>query len=161
LLRKRRIVKILPHAEAGDLQNLDVPVYKKIAISLDFTENDPKLLAHAIGQGNAETTYCLIHVVESVPARVYENESDDMETGKDNEHLLNYIDQLKQKGLEAEARLGFGPRAKEIARLVKESNADMLVIGAHGHTGLKDFIYGETVNAVRHELKVPVLVVHL
>ena len=161
LLRKRRVVKILPHAEAGDLQNLDVPVYKKIAVSLDFTENDPKLLAHAIGQGNTETTYCLIHVVESVTARVYENESDDMETGKDNEHLLNYIDQLKQKGLEAEARLGFGPRAKEIARLVKESNADMLVIGAHGHTGLKDFIYGETVNAVRHELKVPVLVVHL
>jgi manganese transport protein len=161
LLRKRRIVKVLPHAEAGDLKNLVVPVYKKIAVSLDFTENDPKLLAHAIGQGNAETTYCLIHVVESVPARVYENESDDMETRKDNEHLLNYIDQLKQKGLEAEARLGFGQRAKEIARLVKESNADMLVIGAHGHTGLKDFIYGETVNAVRHELKVPVLVVHL
>ena len=37
----------------------------------------------------------------------------------------------------------------------------MLVIGAHGHTALKDFIYGETVNAVRHELKIPVLVVNL
>ena len=31
----------------------------------------------------------------------------------------------------------------------------MLVVGAHGHTGLKDFIYGETINAVRHELKIP------
>ena len=39
--------------------------------------------------------------------------------------------------------------------------ADMLVIGAHGHTGLKDFIYGETVNTVRHELKIPVLIVNL
>jgi manganese transport protein len=37
----------------------------------------------------------------------------------------------------------------------------MLVIGSHGHTGFKDFIYGETVNAVRHEVKVPVLVVSL
>ena len=37
----------------------------------------------------------------------------------------------------------------------------MLVIGAHGHSGLKDFIYGETVNSVRHELKIPVLVVSL
>jgi manganese transport protein len=37
----------------------------------------------------------------------------------------------------------------------------MLVVGAHGHTGLKDFIYGETVNSVRHELKIPVLVVNL
>ena len=58
-------------------------------------------------------------------------------------------------------RLGFKDRAKEIARLVKEEQADMLVIGAHGHSGLKDWIYGETINSVRHELKVPVLVVNL
>ncbi|WP_431217408.1 universal stress protein [Puia sp. P3] len=51
--------------------------------------------------------------------------------------------------------------AEEIARLAKEQGADMLVIGSHGHRGLKDFIYGETVNAVRHELKIPVLVVSL
>ena len=44
---------------------------------------------------------------------------------------------------------------------LKQQEADMLVIGSHGHSGLKDFIYGETVNAVRHELKVPVLVVSL
>ncbi len=31
----------------------------------------------------------------------------------------------------------------------------MLVIGAHGHTGIKDLIYGETINTVRHELKIP------
>ena len=35
----------------------------------------------------------------------------------------------------------------------------MLVIGAHGHSGLKDLIYGQTVDAVRHELDIPVLVV--
>ena len=46
-------------------------------------------------------------------------------------------------------------------RIVQEENADMLIVGAHGHSGLKDFIYGETINAVRHELKIPVLIVHL
>jgi manganese transport protein len=44
---------------------------------------------------------------------------------------------------------------------VKEAKADMLVIGAHGHTGLKDLIYGETTDAVRHELSIPVLIVNL
>ena len=57
--------------------------------------------------------------------------------------------------------LGFRNRSREIARIVREYGADMLVIGSHGHTGLKDLIYGETVNAVRHELKIPVLVVSL
>ena len=46
-------------------------------------------------------------------------------------------------------------------KLVMDNKADMLVIGAHGHTGIKDFIYGETVNAVRHELKIPVLIVNV
>jgi len=46
-------------------------------------------------------------------------------------------------------------------RLVKDRHADILIIGAHGHTGLKDVVYGETVEAVRHELKIPVLVVNV
>jgi manganese transport protein len=37
----------------------------------------------------------------------------------------------------------------------------MLVAGAHGHTGFKDLIYVETVNTVRHELKIPVLIVNV
>jgi manganese transport protein len=45
--------------------------------------------------------------------------------------------------------------------MVREQNADLLVIGAHRHAGIKDLIYGETVNTVRHELKIPVLVVNL
>ncbi|MEJ7682500.1 MAG: universal stress protein [Segetibacter sp.] len=36
----------------------------------------------------------------------------------------------------------------------------MLVMGAHMHTGVMDFLYGETVDKVRHQLKIPVLIVH-
>ena len=82
-------------------------------------------------------------------------------TQKDKEKLTFFVDQLKEKGFDADGKLGFRNRAKEIVRIVKEEKADMLILGAHGHTGLKDFIYGETVNAVRHELKIPVLVVNL
>jgi len=44
-------------------------------------------------------------------------------------------------------------------RIVKENGADMLVIGAHGHSGIKDWFYGQTIDSVRHELNIPVLVV--
>jgi manganese transport protein len=57
--------------------------------------------------------------------------------------------------------LGFRNRAREIVRMVKESRADMLVVGAHGHRGIKDLIYGQTVNTVRHQLKIPVLMVNM
>jgi manganese transport protein len=162
LLKKRlKSTPVQLHPEALQLQSLVVPTYKKIAVALEFSTHDQKLLGHAIGQGTGLTEYVLLHIVESVPARIFEQESDDLETQKDKEHLLSYVQQLIQKGFKTEAKLGYGNRAKEIVRLVKESNADMLVIGAHGHAGIKDFIYGETINEVRHELKIPVLVVHV
>ena len=39
--------------------------------------------------------------------------------------------------------------------LVKESGADLLIIAAHGHKGIKDWFYGETIESVRHQLKTP------
>jgi len=44
-------------------------------------------------------------------------------------------------------------------RIVKEEKADFIVMGGHGHTGIKDWIYGETAHQVRHNVKVPVLLV--
>ena len=73
----------------------------------------------------------------------------------------HYVEHMKNLGHTSEGYLGFRNRAKEIVRIVKEINADLLVVGAHGHGGLKDLIYGETVDSVRHELKIPVLIVNL
>jgi manganese transport protein len=162
LLKKtRRIVPVQLHPEVTDLQALSIPSYNKIAVALDFSEKDKTVLSHALGQGNNNTTYMLIHVVESVSARIYEQDSDDLESRKDKEHLEFYAQELKERGFNADAKLGFGNRSKEIIRLVKESGAEMLVIGAHGHSGIKDWIYGETIESVRHELKIPVLVVNI
>ena len=160
--RKKKITVPAPlHPESKVLAPLQIPSYNKIAIALDFSLNDQKLLAHAISQGKANTRYLLIHVVESASARFLGKDSDDLETRTDEERLQQYILQLEKSGFSAEGKLGFRDRAKEIARLVKEENAEMLIIGAHGHSGIKDWIYGETIESVRHELKIPVLIVNL
>ena len=148
------------HPESKALTPLQIPSYNKIAIALDFSLNDQKLLAHAISQGKVNTRYLLIHVVESASARFLGKDSDDFETRTDEERLQQYILQLEKNGFSAEGKLGFRDRAREIARLVKEENADLLIIGAHGHSGIKDWLYGETIESVRHELKIPVLIVN-
>lgn len=149
------------HPEISQFPDLIIPSFKKIAVALDFTENDKKLIAYALGQGKSETNYLFIHIVESGSANILGKESDDYETRKDQEQLDFYTSSLENDGYSVEGILGFKHRAREIVRIVKENNADMLVLGAHGHTGLKDFIYGQTVNSVRHELKIPVLIVNL
>ena len=159
IAKKPASIKI--HAETNTLNNLVIPSFDKIAIALDFSENDEKLLAYAIGQGKANTHYLLVHIVESASAKLFGDESDDYESRKDKERMDNYVLQLQARGFTAEGFLGYKNRAKEIVRIAKGVNADMLVMGAHGHTGIQDFIYGETVNTVRHELKIPVLIVNL
>lgn len=159
--KKQKPLSIQMHPDVAGLKNLSVPSYKKIAVALDFGEHDDRLLAHAIGQGKAGTEFLLIHIVESASARLLGKESDDFETRNDEERLQFYIRQLNDRGFTATGQLGFRDRAKEIVRLVKEQQADMLVIGAHRHSGVKDWLYGETINSVRHELTVPVLVVNV
>ena len=154
-------VSIKIHPEINTIKNLVIPSFNKIAIALDFSANDEKLLAYAIGQGKENTHYLLMHIVESASARLFGDESDDYESRKDKERMDSYVSELQTRGFTAEGFLGYKNRAKEIVRLVKGVNADMLVMGAHGHTGIQDFIYGETVNTVRHELKIPVLIVNL
>ncbi|HUR10175.1 MAG TPA: Nramp family divalent metal transporter [Flavitalea sp.] len=159
--KKRKPVSIQMHPDVAGLENLAIPDYKKIAVALDFSENDQKLLGSALGQGNQSTVFLLIHVVESPTARLHGSQSDDNETRADEERLSYYIRQLTERGFNVESKLGFRNRTKEIVRIVKDEKADMLVIGAHGHSGVKDWLYGETINTVRHDLKIPVLVVNL
>ena len=161
LRKKKETASVQLHPDAAVLNQLAVPVYEKIAVALDFSKNDLKLITHAIGQGTTQTSFVLIHIVESAATRLMEKDTDDMETRKDQEQLDAYVQQLKEKDIQSIGLLGFNDRAKEIVRIVKENKADMLVIGAHGHSGIKDLLYGQTIDAVRHDLKIPVLVVNV
>jgi manganese transport protein len=161
LKRKPRTGAVKLHPGAGQIKSLEAPSYQKIAIAIEFGEKDQKLLAHAVGQANKNSSFVLIHIVESVPAQIWEGDSDDLETRTDMEQLETYTIRLNEMGYDAKGVLGFNDRAKEIARIVKETGADLLVIGAHGHHGIKDWLYGQTIETVRHELTIPVLVVHV
>ena len=48
---------------------------------------------------------------------------------------------------------------QEIVRYANEMSADLVVMGAHGHKGLTDLVFGTTIDAVRHRIQAPVLIV--
>ena len=152
---------ILMHADGVSIGDIQKPAFNKIAIALDFSADDAKIISHALGQGSAASSYVLLHIVESAGAKLLGAQTDDYETRSDMEKLESYGAQLRAKGYDVTTEIGFRNRIKEIVRIVHSHQAELLVIGAHGHTGLKDFIYGATVNAVRHELKIPVLIINL
>jgi manganese transport protein len=82
-----------------------------------------------------------------------------METKHDEEQLALIETFYSEKGYKTTSLLGFRARASEIARITTEQHADLLILGAHGHQGFWDMIYGETIDAVRHKLSIPILIV--
>ncbi len=160
-LLKKQMKKQSLHGEPPSLQNLSIQHTQRIGVALDFSVNDEKLIAHAINQGKKNAHYVLLHVVESVSAKFLGEESDDDETRKDKQRLELYAQQLNEMGYQTDFSLGYNHRVKEIIRLIEESKVDMLVMGAHRHSGLKDYLFGETIEAVRHEIKIPLLIVNV
>ncbi len=160
LLRKMQEKKIhLPHGSftAMDIQSKEAA--KRIAVTLDFGSMDHLAIQSAIAQGGKDTTYILLHVTESAGALWLGTDTRDFESRRDKETLEQYQSFLKLNGYTCEIKLGYGNPRRAIPELVKEKNADMLVMGAHGHRALMDFILGSTVDAVRHRLNIPILVV--
>ena len=70
LARVKNIESIRMHPDLNTINNLVIPTFKNIAIALDFSDNDKKLLEFAIGQGKDNTHYLLLHVVESASAKL-------------------------------------------------------------------------------------------
>jgi len=132
---------------------------KNIAISVDFSKADESALNNAFELGGIDAQYTLIHVVETVGALMYGGHVDDHETTIDEKLLLEYKDMLSQKGFKIETELGFGKPNTVIPKIINAGNFDILVMGTHGHTGLKDILFGTTVDKLRHKISIPLLIV--
>ncbi len=152
-------LKHIPHGEAKALENLTKPTYNKIAVTLDFTDTDVVAIQNAIAQGNEHTEYLLIHIVETVGAHVLGKDIKDFETTVDKSFLYEYVSKLTDKGYNVSSKLGFGNPKNAIPKIVNQYEADLLVMGSHGHRMFKDLLFGTTVEGVRHQLHIPVLIV--
>ena len=149
----------IPHGTAVKLDVSSRLIYNRIAITIDFSKMDNLTIRSALAQGGMTARYQLLHVVETAGAMVYGSDIEDHESSKDIVSLENYRKQLEEKGYDVEIKIGFGSPKSTIPKMVKEFQADLLVMGAHGHKFFKDLIFGATVDTVRHRVDIPVLVV--
>jgi manganese transport protein len=134
--------------------------YRRIAVAVELAEADGNILdflRRALISPEAQLLF--VHVAESAASRYLGEESLDQESREDRTALEALAAEFTQRGLRASVRLGHGDAAREIARIVREESADLLVTGSHGHTGLSDVVFGATVSGVRHLVTCPILTV--
>jgi manganese transport protein len=156
---KTEIANHSPHTLILKIEEYRNYKKKNIAISVDFSAADEEAILHALDLGGKEANYTLIHVVETVGAMLYGNKVRDHETTIDEKLLLDYHRMIEEKGFKVETKLGFGKPGKIIPKIINEGNYHLLIMGTHGHTGLKDLIFGTTVDNVRHQITIPLFLV--
>jgi manganese transport protein len=135
--------------------------YRRILVPLDHTELDRKALSHAAAMAKMHgAKLYLLHVEEGVTSRVYGPLSSTAEVEAGEQYLERIAESLRADGIEVETAIVHAPRPGiQIVRYALEIQPDLIIMGAHGHRRLKDLIFGNTINPVRHELRVPLLIV--
>ena len=159
--RNRKSVEPVPHGDFTEILKSDLQQtsYQRIAIAVDFSSAVHKTISHALSQGGLGAEYLLIHVVETPGAFLFGKDVSDFEAIRDQQNLEQYAQNLRELGYSVQTELGYGKPKFAIAEKTKNFNADLLVMGAHGHRTIKDLFLGTTINGVRHLVDIPVLIV--
>jgi manganese transport protein len=158
LLRRQRVAIRLPQAVGEGLQS---PTYKAILVPLDHTERDRAAINHAAALARAHgARLYLLHVEEDVTSQLYGALADTAEVEAGRRYLEEIARKLREQGVQVEVLVRHARNpGQEIVRVAEELEPDLLVMGAHGHSGWRDLVFGATINSVRHKVKAPVLVV--
>lgn len=142
-------------------ETMEMPRYQLILVPLDHTEMDRVALQHAHALAKLhQASLLLLHVEEGVASQVYGDQAETAEEKEGAGYLQRVTQKLRNEGIPVESVVAYSARPRqEIVQFARKRRPDLIVMGAHGHKGLKDIIFGSTINAVRHNLDIPVFVV--
>ena len=135
-------------------------MYKRILVPVEHSDADRTIIEHVrVLAKMCGATLVLLHVADGWAARAYDELRlrDSKEIREDRAYLDALAAELQGLGFAVESRLAMGDPATEIIKAAEAEGADLVAMATHGHRFVKDILLGATVNKVRHELKVPVL----
>ena len=149
-----------PSGASRVIERIETHRTKHIAAALARDDSDAAIVSRALSLAKAEgAMLTLIHVSDSAPSQVYSSGVYDEHTREDEQYLAEIAEELRASGVVVEIALPHGSPARELAKYAESHKVDLLVMGSHGHRLLGDLLWGETVDPVRHQVEIPVLVV--
>lgn len=140
---------------------------KRILAAVDFSPVTGPLLEHAASLAAAfEGAVTLLHIEAPEPDFVgygpgpqHERDFVAREHAAHHEQLRELRDSLTKQGIEAHARVIQGPTVEKILEDAERMDADVIVIGSHGHGLLRSLILGSVSEGVIKDASCAVLIV--
>ena len=137
-------------------------MYSNILIAIEHSDADRAVLSHV--EALARLTgarLLLVHVADGWAARHFDElhlrESEEIRA--DREYLAQLCGQMVERGFETRARLAMGDPATQLVKVAAEEAVDLIAMSTHGHRFLNDLLRGSTADRVRHNVRIPVLMV--
>lgn len=139
-------------------------MYKKILVALENSPADQSLIPHITKLAKIlQSKLLLVHVAEGWVARHYNQfglkESEEMI--KDRQYLENIASQISAEGLNVQTHLALGEPPEEILKIAREEKCDLITMTSHGHRFIADIFLGSTIEEVRHQTEIPLLVIKM
>lgn len=143
------------------LAPVEGPEYRRILVTLDHSRLDRIALAHAASLARShDSLLLLLHIEEGVTSQIYGELAETAEVQAGRAYFAALAETVRSTGIRTElAVLHASSAGAAIITFIRDRRPDLLVMGAHGHKGLQDLMLGTTINAVRHAVDIPVLIV--
>jgi nucleotide-binding universal stress UspA family protein len=135
--------------------------FKRILFATDFSPASDTALKFATALARDSGALLLIAHVEEMPTPYIGGEMYFTQPEYPNPEIRKMLDAVtpSDPSVRFEHKLVMGVAADDIVRLASAENADLLVIGTHGRTGLKRVLMGSVAESVMRLATCPVLTV--
>ena len=133
-------------------------MYKTILLTLDGTPTDRSIIEHIKHLAKfTQGRVILLHVADGWAARTFGADAISPEITEDTAYLNRIQSEFQSAGIPADAELAYGEPADEIVKWVEQKGCDLVAMSTHGHGFLADLFLGSASRHVRHNIRVPVL----
>jgi manganese transport protein len=137
-------------------------MYHKILVALENGRADETLVPHVMQLARLlGSELLLVHVADGWAARNYDqlHLAESAEMRADRTYLAGICERIAAEGLRVSSELALGNPPTEIVRTAQARGCDLIAMTSHGHKLVGDLFLGSTIDKVRHNTAIPILVV--
>ena len=142
--------------------------YRHILVPLDGSKLGELALPHAFDLARlTQGDVTLLHILSTVagiiaastPYPIFVDEQEEVLKGRALQHLRSICEQLPCDIIAVHPVVEVGPPAETIIDYVSEHHFDLIVMSSHGHSGLRQWVFGCVADKVLRGAGVHVLLV--